>query len=215
VDKTMSAHTKWIRLLLLALVGAGAGTSVLVASPAAMAQPRRYIVNGVQVRQAPPPLRAEVRPPRPSAGHAWIDGHWAWRGGAHVWIGGYWALPPGAGYVWEPARWANEGGNWMFFEGHWRYEGAPAPAVAYEPPPPPAQPIYAQAAPPEPIVEVQPVMPFAGAVWLPGYWHWNGGTYAWIGGRWSAGRPGYAWQPHRWERRDGRWAQVPGGWRRR
>jgi hypothetical protein len=182
---------------------------------AAQAQPRHVLVPGVRVRVPPPAMRAEVRPARPSPNHLWIDGHWAWRGGGHVWVGGYWALPPAAGYVWEPARWVNEGGNWVFFEGHWRYEGAPAPAAAYYEPPPPAPAVPVQAAPPEPIVEVRPALPFAGAIWLPGYWHWSGATYVWIGGRWSAPRPGYVWESHRWERRGDHWEQVHGGWRRR
>jgi hypothetical protein len=109
----------------------------------------------------------------------------------------------------------NQNGQWVFYEGHWRVAAPPQPTVVYEPPPaPPA--VEIESAPPEPIVEVRPAVPFAGAVWIPGYWQWNGVRHLWVGGRWSAPRPGWGWEPHRWERGPGgRWHFVHGGWRRR
>jgi hypothetical protein len=182
--------------------------------PAAAQVAVQFTVPGVRVATAPPPARVEVRPVAPSPNHVWIGGHWAWRGGAHVWVNGHYALPPGQGYVWEPARWANQNGQYTFFEGHWRVAAPPQPTVVYEPPPP--QPVVeVEAAPPEPIVEVRPAAPFAGAVWLPGYWQWHGHHHMWIGGRWSAPRAGWVWEAHRWDRGPGgRWHQVPGHWRK-
>src|SRR5207245_2033788 len=82
---------------------------VVVAPPPGRAvvvpAPRAGVVGGVRVNIAPPELRAEVRPPPPSAGHTWIAGHWGWRGGAHVWLGGTWVMPPESGMIWEPAQW--------------------------------------------------------------------------------------------------------------
>ncbi len=182
----------------------------------AAAQVGVYVnVPGIEVRSAPPPMRVEVQPARPSPGHLWIAGHWAWRGNQHVWMGGHWAVPPGAGYVWQPARWApNERGGYRFYEGHWRYSTPPAPTVVYEPAPVTEE-VYTQEAPPQPIVEVRPAVPFGGAVWVGGYWRWFGGRYHWVGGHWSGPRAGYRWVDHRWERGpDGRWHYAQGRWSR-
>ena len=61
--------------------------------------------------------------------------------------------------------------------------------------------VIVDAAPPPPNVEVVPVMPYPGAVWINGYWGWNGSR-----------RPGYRWEPHRWENRGGRWHLHAGAW---
>jgi hypothetical protein len=68
--------------------------------------------------------------------------------------------------------------------------------------------------PPAPYYEVRPALPFVGAVWISGYWGWNGGRHVWVPGRWDHGRPGYVWQPHRWVPNGGRWNLYGGGWRR-
>jgi hypothetical protein len=70
-------------------------------------------------------------------------------------------------------------------------------------------------APPAPYVEVVPVIPFAGAVWIGGYWGWRGGRHAWVGGRWEQPRAGYGWRPHAWVQQGGRWHLHAGGWVRR
>jgi hypothetical protein len=170
------------------------------------------VVPSVRVTAAPPPLRVEVQPAATSASHVWIPGHWGWRSGQHEWLGGHWALPPESGYVWEPARWVNEGGQWAYFAGHWRVAAPPTAPVIYQPPVV-AQPIVTETAPPDPIVEVRPAVPYAGALWIPGYWHWHGNRHFWVGGRWSAPHPGHVWEPHRWERDGNRWRFVVGRWR--
>jgi hypothetical protein len=174
----------------------------------------QVIVQGVRVSAPPPPLRAEVRPVAPSLRHQWIPGHWAWRGGGHYWIPGYYALPPAEGYHWVHARWVNEGGTWVFYEGHWALNQPTQPTYVYEPGPPPPQEVVVQQAPPPDVVEVRPAAPFGGAVWIPGYWHWNGYRHSWVGGHWSAPRAGWAWEPHHWVRAPGGWRWAPGHWRR-
>lgn len=77
---------------------------------------------------------------------------------------------------------------------------APAPAVVIDTPPP------------APYVEVVPAMPFAGAVWIGGYWGWSGGRHQWVPGYWEHPRPGYRWDAHRWENHGGRWHLHVGGW---
>lgn len=66
--------------------------------------------------------------------------------------------------------------------------------------------------PPAPYVEVVPVMPFAGAIWLGGYWGWGGGRHHWVAGRWDRPRAGFAWSPYRWAPNQGRWQLRGGGW---
>jgi hypothetical protein len=67
-------------------------------------------------------------------------------------------------------------------------------------------------APPAPYVEVVPAIPFAGAIWIGGYWGWQGGRHTWVPGRWDHPRPGYAWRPHAWVQQGGRWQLHSGGW---
>ena len=84
---------------------------------------------------------------------------------------------------------------------------------------PPGNPTYdeqgplSEAPPPAPQYEVVPVVPFAGAIWLGGYWGWGGGRHHWVPGRWDRPRAGFFWAPHRWVPFQGRW-QLRGGWRR-
>src|SRR5581483_10462684 len=173
-------------------------------------------VRSVRVTVAPPPLKYESPPPAPSPRHQWIAGYWAWRNNAHFWVGGHWAMPPSTNYVWEPARWEQDNGGWQFSEGHWRANEAPDPQTVYVPPPPPVQEVVTDAPPPAPPEEVRPAQPFEGAVWINGYWHWQGGRHVWVAGRWSAQPAGYRWEDHRWEKRkDGRWQQQWGRWERR
>ena len=74
--------------------------------------------------------------------------------------------------------------------------------------------VIVDVAPPSPYVEVVPAIPFAGAIWIGGYWGWNGGRHQWSPGRWDRGRPGYNWRPHSWVQQGGRWHQHDGGWTR-
>lgn len=77
-----------------------------------------------------------------------------------------------------------------------------------------AQRIRVTVAPPAPRVEAQPVAPWGGAVWQPGYWHWNGRSWSWRNGRWMRPRRGYAYSHPRWVDQGGVWVYQPGGWRR-
>ena len=182
-------------------------------SPKASHAQIQVLIPGIRVTVAPPPLRYEVAPAAPSPRHQWIAGYWAWRGNTHAWIAGHWALPPAPSYVWEPARWENVNGAWIFSDGHWRPTDAPDPTQAYQPPAPPVNEVVTGTQPPPPIMEVQPAQPFATAVWIPGYWHWNGVRYAWVVGRWSPRPAGHEWEAHRWDRReDGRWVERAGHW---
>lgn len=78
--------------------------------------------------------------------------------------------------------------------------------VAPAPVPVAASDVYTTVAPPVTQYEVVPPVPYAGAVWVGGYWNWTGGRHVWVPGHYVAGRPGYRWQPHHWVQRPG------GGW---
>jgi hypothetical protein len=75
--------------------------------------------------------------------------------------------------------------------------------------------VVVEQAPPAPYVETVPVMPFAGALWIGGYWGWDGGRHHWVPGRWEHARPGYGWRPHAWVNVNGHWHLHAGGWERR
>jgi hypothetical protein len=74
--------------------------------------------------------------------------------------------------------------------------------------------VYAPVAPPAPYVEVQPAIPYVGAVWVGGFWNWAGGRYAWVPGRYERSRPGYRWEAPRWNRDARGWQRQGGGWQR-
>jgi WXXGXW repeat (2 copies) len=76
-------------------------------------------------------------------------------------------------------------------------------------------PIVVDVAPPAPYVEVIPVLPFLGALWIAGYWGWHGGRHHWVPGRYERPRPGYGWNAHGWVNQGGRWHLHGGGWVRR
>lgn len=75
--------------------------------------------------------------------------------------------------------------------------------------------IYAPMAPPPPYVEAVPPLPYAGAIWINGYWNWSGHRHVWVPGRYERPRPGMHWEPRRWEPRSGGgWAPRGGRWSR-
>lgn len=59
---------------------------------------------------------------------------------------------------------------------------------------------------------VRPPAPRHRAVWVDGYWTWNGRDYVWTEGHWERERHGHRWRQARWEDRHGTWVLVPGGW---
>jgi hypothetical protein len=88
--------------------------------------------------------------------------------------------------------------------------GQPQPGGPYD-----QQGVIVDVAPPAPYVEVIPVLPFLGALWIAGFWGWHGGRHHWVPGRYERPRPGYGWSAHSWVQQGGRWHSYGGGWVRR
>lgn len=68
--------------------------------------------------------------------------------------------------------------------------------------------------PPAPLYEVQPAVPFLGAVWISGYWGWYGARHQWVPGYWARAPHGQVWLAPSWHPYQGRWALRGGGWAR-
>ena len=101
---------------------------------------------------------------------------------------------------------------------------APAAEVYVPPPPPPVVSVYVEPpidepppiavgwAPPAMLVEYPPPTPFPDAVWVGGYWVWQG-NWVWAHGHWVAPpRPSYAWVHPYYEHRDGVVIFIAGHW---
>ncbi|MBN8488631.1 MAG: YXWGXW repeat-containing protein [Burkholderiales bacterium] len=94
----------------------------------------------------------------------------------------------------------------------------PAHRTAYGGPPPAYESgplVMAPMAPPPPRYEVVPALPYAGAVWIGGYWNWSGRAHVWVPGRWEAPRHGWRYEPRRWEPVARGGYALRGGWRNR
>ena len=76
----------------------------------------------------------------------------------------------------------------------------------------PSSSVVVDVPPPAPYAEVVPAIPFVGALWLGGYWGWQGGRHQGVPGRWEQPRPGYSWRPYAWAPQGGRWHLHAGGW---
>ncbi len=101
----------------------------------------------------------------------------------------------------------------------------PQPVVVFESPPRMAAPeqiastrgpeaITVDRAPPPAHSEFRPPIPFHGALWIAGHWHWNNGQWEWVAGRWvGLPRRNAVWATPTYLSRDGRVQYVPGHWR--
>jgi hypothetical protein len=109
------------------------------------------------------------------------------------------------------------GGYGGYGGGDGRGYGQPVPQVGQSQPGGPyeQQGVIVDVAPPAPYVEVIPVLPFLGALWIAGYWGWQGGRHHWVSGRYERPRPGYGWSAHSWVQQGSRWHSYGGGWVRR
>lgn len=73
--------------------------------------------------------------------------------------------------------------------------------------------VYVRTAPPAKRVEVRSARPFANAVWIAGYWRWNGNKYVWAKGKWAKPKKGKKWIPGHWKSSRRGYFWVPGHWK--
>src|SRR5215472_9137711 len=89
---------------------------------------------------------------------------------------------------------------------------APAVSVYVEPPVVQPAPIVVGWAPPPLLVEVPPPSPFMSAVWVGGYWVWQG-NWVWAHGHWMGPpRPDYVWVHPYYEHRGETVIFIDGHW---
>jgi hypothetical protein len=74
----------------------------------------------IVVKQAPPTVRVEVVPARPSPKHIWVPGFWTWETTAYAWTPGIWMLPPEPAAVWVAPRFESRSGVSVFISGYWK-----------------------------------------------------------------------------------------------
>lgn len=68
--------------------------------------------------------------------------------------------------------------------------------------------------PPAPYAESVPASPAPNALWVPGYWAFDGQRYEWLGGSWQIPPPNArAYVVAHWENQGGRNVYVQGSWR--
>ena len=92
----------------------------------------------------------------------------------------------------------------------------PAPqavvSIYVEPPVLQPAPILVGWAPPPMLVETSVPLPYAGAVWVGGYWVWEG-NWVWAAGHWMAPpQPSYAWVHPYYEHREEGVVFITGHW---
>lgn len=73
--------------------------------------------------------------------------------------------------------------------------------------------VYVRKAPPSRRVEVKSVKPYANAVWISGYWKWNGRKHIWVSGHWVKSKKGKVWVAGYWEKSRRGWHYIPGHWK--
>jgi len=93
-------------------------------------------------------------------------------------------------------------------------ESAPRPVLSIyvEPPILQPEPILVGWAPPPMLVELPAPLPYGGAVWVGGYWVWDG-NWVWAAGHWMAPpRPSYVWVHPYYEHRGEGVIFITGHW---
>jgi hypothetical protein len=65
------------------------------------------------------------------------------------------------------------------------------------------------------VAEARSAPPQANALWVAGYWHWNGIQYTWIPGHWESPPPGTTWRAPKYSLHNGAYVYEPGGWGKR
>lgn len=113
---------------------------------------------------------------------------------------------PSDGAIWVSGRWVFDGRAWSYWSpGFWRVPDADVTGKHTT---------TAPKMPPAPKTENKPPLPIPGAVWTPGYWHWQVSVWVWIDGAWRMPPvAGASWKPSEWRvDASGVVRLEPGGW---
>jgi hypothetical protein len=134
----------------------------------------------------------------------WIPGYWSWDVSRrdYLWVSGIWREPP-PNSQWVPGYWHQVQGGYQWVPGTWMpvstAQGSSQPS--YLPPPP--QSLEAGPNSPQPSPNV---------TWTPGYWSWQGSSYAWRPGFWSAVQANWIWMPAHYVWTPSGYLFIPGFW---
>lgn len=71
---------------------------------------------------APPPIRMEARPYRPSPNYLWVAGYWDRQDDRWAWSPGRWENPGHRGSSWVQPRYQREDGAYRYEPGHWSHQ---------------------------------------------------------------------------------------------
>jgi hypothetical protein len=112
--------------------------------------------------------------------------------------------PPSDHAEWIAGYWQWTGFEWFWLYGWWRVPEADRSAGLTQ---------TAPETPPALRVELQPPPPFAGAVWIAGWWTWDARIWLWVPGAWRLPPPGtLRWHAPRWIPHGVKVRLDPGGW---
>ncbi|MEK7397718.1 MAG: hypothetical protein AAB116_12375 [Candidatus Poribacteria bacterium] len=73
--------------------------------------------------------------------------------------------------------------------------------------------VYVKKAPPKAIAETPSAKPNTSAIWVSGFWKWNGKKYVWVNGYWDTNPLGKEWVSGKWQKTRNGWLREPGYWR--
>jgi len=108
---------------------------------------------------------------------------------------------------WRPGYWQWTESTWVWLAGQWR---VPEADIVAE------QTATAPAPPPPPQVETAPAAPVRTAVWVAGYWMWNGTSWVWLAGSYQLRpEPRVEWRAPVWRAKGSVQILIPGQWVRR
>lgn len=109
---------------MIGVAAAALTVMVLSACSAPVARPRESLTAAsattvITAPVAPPPGRAEIPPPAPSARALWTSGHWHWNGERYVWAPGRYIERPTPTANWRPGYWEQQPQGWLWVDGQW------------------------------------------------------------------------------------------------
>jgi len=72
----------------------------------------------VYVEKTPPPVKVEIKSPKPGLKYIWAPGHWKHTRHGYVWVPGHWKKR-NKNKHWVNGRWKHTPRGWVWIPGHW------------------------------------------------------------------------------------------------